>query len=215
MTDNNSLKFVDNWTKNAAEFGQQSWEQEADFCYFIESPLPLETAQKLFDLGQKFKQDQQLEDGTWLSSEDLHLTITLPGRLGTHFQKNDLAFMKKTLAAITAETPAFELTLENFNVFSTTLWAEVHDHSGRLQQLHETLCNEIPFSQHPEFRYAHYLPHISLAYGARTKSPLTAETDRTFAPINFTLDTLKLGRAKWQGTELEKVKSEIYTLKQS
>ena len=123
--------------------------------------------------------------------------------------------MKKTLADITAQTPAFELTLQNFNVFPTTLWAEVYDQSGRLQQLHETLCNEIPFSQHPEFRYANFLPHISVAYGAQTASPLAQTAERTFEPLTFTLDTLCLGRAKWQGNELTKVKSAEYMLKQS
>lgn len=209
------VKFTENWLKNAPLFGQATWEQEADFCYFIESPLPLETAQKVFEAGQAFKQTHQLYDGIWLSPEALHLTITLPGRLGTHFQKNDLAFMKKTLAAISAETPAFELKLENFNAFPSTLWVEVHDDSGRLQQLHETLCNEIPFSQHPEFRYAHYLPHISLAYGARAKTPLNTEADRNLGPLSYTFDTLQLGRAKWQGSELQKVQSAEYTLKSS
>jgi 2'-5' RNA ligase len=205
-------KFKDNWDKNRALFGQTSWEQEADFCYFIETPLPLEVAQPLFEAGQKLKTELGLEDGQWLSPENMHLTLTLPGRLGTHFQKNDVAFMKKTLEHITTQTPSFELSLKNFNVFPSTLWAEVHDTTGRLQQLHEALCNEIPFSQHPEFRYANYLPHISLAYGVQTKQPLDVDMDRSFEPLNFTLDTLKLGKAKWQGSELSKVESAEYSL---
>jgi len=213
MTNQTDNKFDRNWDKNKALFGQEIWEQEADFCYFIETPLPLETAQKLFEAGQKIKTDLSLDSGQWLSTKNLHLTITLPGRLGTHFQKNDIAFMKKTLAAVTAQTPSFELIINNFNVFPNTLWAEVHDPSGRLQQLHETLCNEIPFSQHPEFRYANYLPHISLAYGVQTSAPLDAETERSFEPLTFTLETLKLGKAKWQGNELTKVKSAEYNLK--
>jgi 2'-5' RNA ligase len=215
MTDNLRLKFTENWQKNHSQFGQTPWEQEADFCYFIECPLPLQTAHGLHGLAQKFKHDFKLEDGTWLEPEAMHLTLTLPGRLGTHFQKNDVAFMKKTLAAITAETPAFELRLENFNVFPSTLWAEVHDSTGRLQQLHEALCNEIPFSQHPEFRYAHFLPHISVAYGVHIKDALASDTDRHFLPLTFSLDTLCLGKAKWQGAELTKEKSAEYTLKSS
>lgn len=213
MTDLIEQKFEKNWDKNLALFGQTSWEQEADFCYFIETPLPLEVAQKLFELGQKFKTDSALEEGQWISPEDMCLTVTLPGRLGTHFQKNDVAFMKKTLEHITTQTPSFELSIKNFNVFPSTLWAEIHDTSGRLQQLHETLCSEIPFSQHPEFRYANYLPHISLAYGAQVAQPLKLDTARDFESLHFTLDTLRLGKAKWQGTELSKVKSAEYTLK--
>jgi 2'-5' RNA ligase len=123
--------------------------------------------------------------------------------------------MKKTLEDITSQTPAFELELKNFNVFPTTLWAEVYDPTGRLQQLHETLCNEIPFSQHPEFRYTHYLPHISVAYGAKTAKVLDLELARSFEPLTFKLETLTLGRAKWQGSELTKVKSAEYALKKS
>ena len=125
MTNQTDNKFDRNWDKNKALFGQEIWEQEADFCYFIETPLPLETAQKLFEAGQKIKTDLSLDSGQWLSTKNLHLTITLPGRLGTHFQKNDIAFMKKTLAAVTAQTPSFELIINNFNVFPNTLWAEV------------------------------------------------------------------------------------------
>lgn len=213
MTDNLRPKFTDNWLKNAPLFGKTLWEQEADFCYYIESPLPLKTAQELKALSTQFQTDFSLNGGIWLQPEAMHLTLTLPGRLGTHFQKNDLAFMKKTLQHITFHTPTFELTLQNFNVFPHALFAEVYDPSGRLQQLHETLCNEIPFSQHPEFRYAHYLPHISVAYGVETKTPLDLKLDRTFAPLSFKLEALTLGRAKWQGSELTKAKSAEYTLK--
>jgi len=206
-------KFKENWNKNVALFGQADWEQEADFCYYIETPLPLEVAQRLFELGQKFKTDLELEEGLWIPAEEMCLTVTLPGRLGTHFQKNDVAFMKKTLESVTTQTPQFDLTIENFNVFPNTLWAEIHDASGRLQQLHEALCGEIPFSQHPEFRYANYLPHISLAYGAQVAPPLKLDTARNFEPMNFTFDTLRLGKAKWQGVELSKIKSAEYTLK--
>jgi len=123
--------------------------------------------------------------------------------------------MKKTLAAITAQTPSFELTVERLNVFPHTLWAEIGDPSGRLQQLHETLCNEIPFSQHPEFRYQNYLPHVSLCYGAQTVTPLGLDVDRDFEPLVFTLDTLQLGRAQWQGHDLHKELSAEYHLKSS
>ncbi|NCP66825.1 2'-5' RNA ligase family protein [bacterium] len=215
MKENLSQKFNENWQKNHAQFGQITWEQEADFCYFIESPLPLETAQALCDLAHKFKEDFALEGGSWLSPEEMHLTLTLPGRLGTHFQKNDLSFMKKTLDDITSQTPGFALELQNFNVFPTTLWAEVYDPTGRLQQLHETLCNEIPFSQHPEFRYTNYLPHISVAYGVQNPKPLGKEINRNFEPLTFSLESLTLGRAKWQGSELTKAKSAEYHLKKA
>lgn len=213
MTEIKTQKFAANWQQNHALFGQEIWEKEADFVSYIEAPLPIEIGQQLHQIGQQFKQDLNLEGGVWAAPDAMHLTITLPGRLGTHFQKNDLSFMKKTLDAITAETPAFELSIANLNVFPSTLFAEVQDPSGRLQQLHETLCNEIPFSQHPEFRYQNYLPHISLAYGVNATTPLTAEAQRNFEPINFTLDTISLGNAKWQGTELKKQNSAQYTLK--
>ena len=120
--------------------------------------------------------------------------------------------MKKTLQAITTQTPAFDLEIKNLNVFPHSLFAEVHDPSGRLQQLHETLCNEIPFSQHPEFRYQHYLPHLSLAYGVTVSKPLASQAERTLASLNFTLNTINLGKAKWQGNVLKKVQAAEFKL---
>jgi len=213
MTDTQTQKFIENWKANHAQFGQKNWDQEPDFCHYIHTPIPLDIATKLCQAASVMRQQLSLKDGSWLKPEDLHLTITLPGRLGSHFQKNDLSFMKKTLQAITAETPAFEVQIKNFNVFPHSLFAEVHDHTGRLQQLHETLCNEIPFSQHPEFRYQHYLPHISLAYGVQSPQVLPADTDREFEALTFNLNTINLGKAKWQGNTLKKTLAAEFTLK--
>lgn len=208
----NTQKFTQNWQQYHAQFGQSLAPTEPDFIYYIEASLPLQTAQTLYQYGQNFKQLHQFSDGRWLEPEQLHLTITLPGRLGTHFQKNDLPFMKNTLQAVAQQTPAFDLQIEGFNVFPQTLFAQVFDDSGRLQQLHETLCNEIPFSQHPEFRYAHYLPHVSLGYELQTVAPLKPDTDCTFPPLDFRLETLVLGRAKWDGAQLKKIESARYQL---
>jgi hypothetical protein len=197
-------KFEQNWEKNYKLFGQKKWEQEPDFCYYIETRLPMETAMKLNELSQKFFQEIELSSAYVLGLSELHLTITLPGRLGTHFQKNDIPFMKKTLENITKNAQKIPLSIKNFNIFPEVIFAEVYDPSDRLQQLHETLCTEIPFSQHPEYRYQNYLPHISLSYGGIIEKNIKKNCLREFESLDFNIETITFGKANWKNEILEK-----------
>ncbi len=204
MIETQKQKFVENWNKNHALFGQKTWDKDIDFIYYIEFPLPMEVSEKLLEEAQNFFAKIELEKSFLLAPTELHLTITLPGRLGTHFQKNDISFMKKTLENITKDMRKIPLEIKALNVFPEVVFAEIYDPTDRLQQLHETLCNEIPFSQHPEFRYQNYLPHISLAYGGQTQKTIPKNMPREINSINLNLDNIHFGRVKWQDGQLEK-----------
>lgn len=190
MTDTLTQKFTANWEKNKNLFGSIPWKNEPDFLYYIEALLPLETIQKLLIEQDKLYAKVVVEGGEKIKAENLHVTLALPGRLGTHFQKNDIRYMQKTLGAIFQNMPPIPFVIRNFNVFPSVLFAEVYDPSHRLQSVHEAICDEIPFSQHPEFRYQNFLPHVSLRYGGHGK--IKAE-DRTFAPIEGLFDTIHFG----------------------
>ncbi len=202
-------KFIENWKQNAPNYGSDSWERDPDFLYYIQGNIDLEVGKKLIETREQFIQKNGIKAGERVDVTDLHVTIALPGRLGTHFQKNDVSYMKKTLSHIFNKSAAIPLSIKNFNAFPSVLWTEVYDQSDRLQSIHETICNEIPFSQHPEYRYQHYLPHISLLFEGKGK---ITDTDRSFEAIETKIQTIEFGRAKSDSAGYIREVIETYTL---
>ncbi len=200
-------KFQNNWQKNIIKKSENSEEKnlEPDFLFYIEALFPIETSQKILEKTSNFLQENNLEDLKIKSPENLYLTLALPGRLGTHFQKNDARFMEKTLKNILKNIEPLEIQIKNFNIFPNTLFLEVHDSSFRLQQLHETICQEIPFSQHPEYKNINFLPHITVA---KNINPQDLEKfkniSRETEDISSTLEKIVLGEVLWKNQILEK-----------
>lgn len=191
MLSKQKQKFEANWQDNKDQFGSTKWEEEIDFLYFIEGVLPLDINQKINDLRDKLFTPEVITTTQKIDMNDFHITIALPGRLGTHFQKNDVKFMQKTLDNILKSAEPIPLEIQNFNTFPNVIFTEAYDPTLRLHSLHETICNEIPFSQHPEYRYQNYLPHVSLFYGGNGN---LSEIDRTFESIAFKLDHIVFGK---------------------
>ena len=190
-------KFLQNWQQNAADFGQIPWERSDDFRYYIEARLPAKAATELVTKRSNFIAENNLKATHLIAAEDMHITLALPGRLGTHFQQNDLSYMQKVLAALTQKQDPIMIEIKDFNVFPNVLFAEVLDISGALQKLHETICQQIPFSQYPEYQYEHYLPHVSLAYGAAAQD--LSQVNRTQAATSCELTEIVLGKVKVGG----------------
>jgi len=197
-------KFQKNWQKHYSKFGQTPWEWELDFLYYIEVLIPLEIGIQIIENSFEFLKDKNIEGGLPLSPEELHITIALPGRLGTHFQKNDARFIEKTCKHIFLDMESIPVKIQNFNVFENVLFAEIYDPTLKLQQLHETICTEIPFSQHPEYRYQNFLPHISLYYGGQINTPLEEDMNRFFPEIEFNLNHFIFGKANFKDEVLTK-----------
>ena len=156
-------KFEKNWRQNQKKFGSQDWSQHPDFLFLVEIPLP----EKVTNVLRKDQENllKGLKFGQKIDT--FHITLALPGRLGTHFQKNDIPFMKKKLLEIVSDYSSFQLQISNINCFPTVIFREVYDETQTLQKLHEEICSAIPFSQNPEYQFEHFLPHVSLVYGGK------------------------------------------------
>jgi len=190
---NYSERCLENWKENSNKYGAIEWEKDPDFLYYIQANIPLDIGMQLIEIREKFMQDNQIRGGERVDVSNLHVTLALPGRLGTHFQKNDVSYMKSTLKNVFKEAAPLPLRFEGINIFSSVLWAQVFDLSNRLQSIHETICNEIPFSEHPDYRYQNYLPHASLLYGGSGDLQLAV---RDFPALECLIDTIEFGRVK-------------------
>lgn len=194
MLKNHLQKFSKNWQQHAATFGQEAWQESTDFLYYIETPIPIDIAKIMVERREDFMQQYGLKAQQIIAPEKLHITLALPGRLGTHFQQNDVSYMKKALQNLAAQQSKIKVELKDFNVFPSVLFTEVLDPSGALQALHENICQQIPFSQHPEYQYENYLPHVSLLYGAQAQN--LSQANRLQSSLECELDTLVFGKVK-------------------
>jgi 2'-5' RNA ligase len=187
-------KFQKNWNKYKKIFGSNIWDERPNFLYLVEIPVPKNIKKEL-----KIEQNALKKIApTATIVEHLHITIALPGRLGTHFQKNDIPFMKKILLEIISDYSAFPLILGDLNCFSTVIFREVYDKNEYLYRLHEEICKAIPFSQHPEFQFKNFLPHLSLLYSSNKIDNflLNDNFKRKRIPLEFLVDKIQFGKAQ-------------------
>ena len=208
-------RWEENWNINAPLFGTEQWVPDPNFLFFIEIPLPENMRTEMEQVLEKLKFREYFSQGHWIAPQRMHITIALPGRMGVHFQQNEVSFMEKAIQKILKSTAPFEVQLGNVNCFPDALFREVLDSSGALQRLHNEICNAIPFSQNPEYRFENYKPHISLFYGSHHADLLQAESfDRKIQPTTMPVHTVFFGKAKNEHGEYEKHILREFTLKQ-
>lgn len=193
--DTQKQKFTASWEKHISLYGSMPPSDNPDFLYYIELGVPEKNAREIPQeldekLGHRF-----LKNAKRVKPQEYHITLALPARRGTHFQTNELSFMKKKLGEIFAKQKALEVQTGNFNVFGNVLYLEVLDPSENLHQLHNEICDTIAFAQVPAYQREHYLPHISLIYGGQWPSVDFRDAfDRTRTSDHLTLGTVRLGR---------------------
>jgi 2'-5' RNA ligase len=161
-------RFNNHWNKFSPLFKENICE-EAD-------PLPIYVIgvhlhQSLYEEMTRISEDLQklhsakdTSKDMWLTPKLMHITLELPGRIGKHFQENDLSFIKDSLYKITSETPKFNITLGNLNCFPTVIMREVYDETNNFYELHNQIAKTLPFSEHPEYRFENFMPHMSICY---------------------------------------------------
>lgn len=190
-------RFQLNWDTFAPTFPTKQWNRTPDFLYFIELPLPLPTQQSMQTISQNLQQKLNTKS-YWIKPDHMHITLALPGRLGVHFQGNDVAHMQKKLAEILRQFNPFAISLGDLNCFSDTIFREVYDEHGHLPLLHYQICEAIPFAQAPEFQFEHFLPHISLYYADQVEADIFADWatfDRALTAETLTVDQVVFGRS--------------------
>lgn len=198
-------RWEENWKKNAPLFGTVQWVPDPNFLFFVEIPIPSGMRTEMEQVLEKLKFRESFSCGHWIAPQRMHITLALPGRMGVHFQQNEVGFMEKTIEKILEKTKPFTVTLGNINCFPDALFREVLDESGALQELHNKICKAIPFSQNPDYRFENYKPHISLFYGAHHADLLKAESfDRILEPTIMNIEKVFFGKAKNEHGEYEK-----------
>lgn len=211
-------RFQLNWDTFAPDFPQKQWNRSPDFLYFIEIPLSLPTQQSMQKVSQKLHESLNTEN-YWVTPDHMHITIALPGRLGVHFQGNDVTRMQKKLTEILQQFNQFEITLGDLNCFADTIFREVYDKNGHLPLLHYQICESIPFAQAPEFQFEHFLPHVSLFYAEDVAPEIFTDwqnVDRILPHETMIVDRIIFGRAcRESNTQYEREIIAEYNLNQS
>jgi 2'-5' RNA ligase len=197
-------RWEENWKQNAPLFGTKQWVPDPNFLFFIEIPLPSSMRTEMEQVLEKLKFRESFSQGHWIAPQRMHITLALPGRMGVHFQQNEVSFMEKAIEKILKDAKPFEVTLGNVNCFPDSLFREVFDESGELQRLHDEICKAIPFSQTPEYRFENYKPHVSLFYGAHHADLLNESFDRMLEPATIKVEKVFFGKAKNEHGEYEK-----------
>ncbi|MDH3324771.1 MAG: 2'-5' RNA ligase family protein [Candidatus Peregrinibacteria bacterium] len=190
-------RFQKLFEENFSMFGTKVWEEDPNFLYFIYIPLPEVFYEDAGNVMKKIQSAGELKDAFWVSPWNLHITLALPGRLGQHFQGNEVPFMERVLGEICAEMPKFSIQLANLNCFPNCVYREVLDESGNLYELHNKITEKIPFSQHPEYEGENFVPHMSFFYGGKdSENIFTEDFDRELPLIEIPVNKILFGKAR-------------------
>jgi hypothetical protein len=210
---NQQQKFTEIFTKNSEILGTKNLESELNFLFFIEVPLLLKTQQENQEIVMQLQQEFPAIK-SWKNSEELAITIALPGRMGTHFQGNQVNFMENALTEISQKFKKFEVQLANINCFPNSIFREILDDSGQIFKLHDEICAKIPFSQNPEFQYENFTPHVSLCL-----IPESINLDgkklakfRDILALNMEITQLNFGKINLEEDKIEKILLKTFEL---
>lgn len=197
-------RFQLNWETFSPHFPIAQWEKNNDFLYFVEIKLEATAKKSMQSVIDTIKTDNP-DSSHWVEPNNMSITIALPGRLGVHFQGNDVNNMKKQLSDIFARFNQFEIVLGRLNCFSNVLFREVYDASGHLPLMHYQICQAIPFAQAPEFSFENFLPHVSLFYAEKgAQDMITEDFDRELPDETMTVKKIIFGQAWDEETEIFK-----------
>ncbi len=207
-------RFQKNWDTHSPKFGTKTWKANPDFLYFIEIPIPTSIQKEMKEVCLSLE-SLAAQKKNWISAKEMKITLALPGRLGVHFQGNDVKFMEKTLAEICQKTPSFEVVLGNLNCFPNVVFREVYDMTDTLYDLHKEICETIPFTQYSEYQFENYFPHVSLLYADKSSADFLSapEFDRKLALTEMKAEKIVFGKARNDKGSYEKEVLKIFSLK--
>lgn len=200
-------RFAENWEKNKSLLGTKSWGQDPNFLFFVEIPLAvnLRTSMEKISSNLQGLANEKNKKGLWVAPQRMHITLALPGRMGVHFQGNEVGFMEKKLTSLVEEFAPFEVTLGDLNCFPDVIYREVYDESRNLMRLHQRICEEIPFAQSPEYQFEHFLPHVTMFYGPENPQIFEhPDFKRTLKSSSMKVDKIYFGKARNDKDKYEK-----------
>ena len=189
------------WQKNSRMLGSSVLEPDPIPIYTIGIYLPEELHATMGELSNNLRQLQPDAPHKWLLSKQMHITLELPGRLGKHFEATDIPRMTERLQEICKNRKPFTIELGNINCFPVALFCEVYDEAGNIFALHNAIADSIPWSEHPEYRYENFIPHMSLCYLQEDAVPLvrSMEFSRLLPPLPMPVESIYF--SKWHDVQ--------------
>lgn len=157
--------FDEIWENTKKTFGDTLWREDSTTLCCINVPLHPSCYEHMRVVSDNLQAMVPASlANLWLSSEDMHITLMIPGRMGKQFQERDVDSIRSSVEKVVQNFPKFSVELGNINYFPGTIFREVYDRNGNIFVLHNQLADSIPFDLHPEYRYKNYNPHMSIGY---------------------------------------------------
>lgn len=166
------------WEQNSPIVAtKKTWQPDPIPIYCIGIWLPDELHEEIQQVLDRLRSFQPDAKHQWLQPNQLHITLELPGRLGKHFQEDDVPKMQEWLQEICKTTDPFQLELGNISCFTNVPFREVYDKECNIFQLHNAIAKKIPWTEEPTYRFENYTPHMSLCYPGKDATPMVQHPD--------------------------------------
>lgn len=184
--------YQQNWERFYPLFGSIVMAPDPNPLYWIGLKLPTDSASRIDSQVQVMRTADGPSVNHWLSSDELHITLALPGRPGKPYTEQELPSLIKTLRLLAIDMPPITVRIGDINCFPNTLFREVYSDDARLFSLHERISDRISFSEEPQYRYEHYTPHMSVCYLRQKETVINLHSpfDRRMTPETVTFDSL-------------------------
>jgi 2'-5' RNA ligase len=153
------------WANSLKTFGDTLWQDDYTILYWIGIHLNKDCFTNMQSISENLQNlVPQSSKNLWLSCEDMHITLMIPGRIGKQFQKDDIPVIEESLGNAIKNFPKFTVELGNLNYFPGAVFREIYDRENKIFELHNKIADSISFDLHPEYRYENFIPHMSIAY---------------------------------------------------
>lgn len=200
-------RFLEIFEKNQKNLGTIVRKMEDNFLFFVEIPLSLVAQKSMLPGINEIKNQFPMLKKQWIETEKMAITIALPGRMGTHFQGNQVSFMEDRLKKMAEKMSPFEIELANINCFESSLFREVLDPSENLLMLHREVCEAIPFSQNPDYQYENFVPHVSTFFNEEELGEILkgSQLKRELLIEKMTVDCFNFGKISIEDHNFQKI----------
>ncbi len=158
------MDFQEDWKRrNSIEQTVKEVPERTDFATFVIQVESQELTESLTEVQSEISDIDCVDP---VPKNYFHVTVKLGGFIvddpeaDDELSEEDLDEVATSAREIISSHESFAINVENLNLFPNAVFAEVHDGSGRLEDLHDELAqlDELMPSPHD------YLPHITLCH---------------------------------------------------
>lgn len=158
------MDFQENWERrDRIEPTAEEVPERTDFANFVVQVESQELTESLAEIQDEISDIHCVDP---VPRNYFHVTVKLGGFIvddpeeDDELSEEDLDRIASSARDIISSHEGFAVDVGKLNLFPNAVFAEVHDHSGRLEELHDELArfDELMPSHHD------YLPHITLCH---------------------------------------------------